>query len=72
MSKFAKILVSSGIVIVFLLLYAAVVGGRNASGHQTPGIFGLILLAGTYGAIRAIWKSDKKDDKNGDSSILQK
>lgn len=68
MNKTAKILVTICIVLVFFLLFAAIVG---ISGHKTPGFLGLILFAAVLGAIRAIWKSKKKDD-DSDSSMLQK
>lgn len=71
MNKTAKILVTICIVLVFFLLFAAIVGTREASGHKTPGFLGLILFAAVLGAIRAIWKSKKKDD-DSDSSMLQK
>lgn len=76
MSKTAKIVVTIIVVFAFFMLFALVNAGREASGHSTPGILGLILLAAAYGAIRAIWKSgkDKSKDSNNDypDSMLQK
>lgn len=71
MSKFAKILVTAGVVFVFFMLFAAIVGARGDAGHSTPGIFGLILFVAVIGAIRVIWKSDKKNEKD-DEGMLQK
>ena len=76
MSKTAKIIVTIIVVFAFFMLFALVNAGREASGHSTPGILGLILLAAAYGAIRAIWKSgkDKSKDSNNNypDSMLQK
>lgn len=74
MSKFAKILVTIGVLFVYFLLSALVMGVRESSGHKTPGFMGIILLVAVIGAIRAIWKSEKKnnDNDNNDASILQK
>ena len=49
-------------------------GTREASGHSTPGFLGVILLLAVIGAVRAIWKSGKKDGDKSDSnsSVLQK
>ena len=71
MSKFAKLLVTIGVLFVFFMLFAVIVGARVDAGHSTPGIFGLILFAAVIGAIRAIWKSDKKDEKDNEG-MLQK
>lgn len=72
MNKFAKTLVTVGILFVFFLLFALVVGGREASGHKTPGFFGLILTIAVYGAIRAIWKKKKNDENDDNGAMLQK
>ena len=76
MNKTAKVVVTIIVVFAFFLLFALVNAGREASGHSTPGILGLILLAGAYGAIKAIWKSGKgksKDNSNDyPDSMLQK
>ena len=71
MGKLAKILVTIGIVFVFFLLFGLLNAGRQEAGYRTPGFIGVILLAAAYGAIRAIWKNEK-NDKNNDSSILQR
>lgn len=74
MGKLAKVVVTIIVVFVFFGLFSAIVGSMSDSGQSTPGIFGLILFAGVVGSIRAIWKSDDKensDDENEDS-ILQK
>ena len=72
MSKLAKILVTVVVLFLFFLLFSAVVGTRTDSGHNTPGIFGLILFAGVIGAIRAIWKKDSENNNDSDNSTLQK
>ncbi len=72
MNKTAKIVVTIIVVFAFFLLFALVNAGREASGHSTPGILGLILLAAAYGAIRAIWKSGKDNNNNYPDSMLQK
>lgn len=76
MSKTAKIVVTIIVVFVFFTLVVLVNVGREASGHRTPGLLGLILSAAAYGAIRAVWKSgkDKSKDNNNDypDSMLQK
>lgn len=73
MNKLAKVLVTIGVIFVFFLLFAALVGGREASGHKTPGFLGLILFAVVYYGVRAIWKNEKKDNNDdNDISVLQK
>lgn len=75
MNKTAKIIVTIIVVFAFFMLFALVNAGREATGHSTPGILGLILFAAVYGAIRAIWKSgkDKSKGRNDNSdSTLQK
>lgn len=73
MSKTAKILLTVLVIVIFLILFGAIVGVRSDAGHTTPGILGLIAFAGVIGAVRAIWKSKSSDD-NDDSnrSTLQK
>jgi hypothetical protein len=75
MSKIAKILVTVGVIVVFMIVFGAIVSIRTNAGYKTPGIIGLICFAALIGAIRAIWKGNKskKDDNNEDNSaILQK
>ena len=76
MNNIVKVLVTVVVILLAITLFAAVVGTRESSGHKTPGILGIIVFAGTFGAIKAIWKKDKKSDddsKNKDNtSILQK
>ena len=70
MSKAAKVLVTVVILIVFFLLFGAIVGTSDSG---RPGIIGLILFVGVIGGIRAIWRTPKQtneSDKN--DSILQK
>lgn len=70
MTKLAKALVTIGMIVVFFVLFALIVVAREAGGHSTPGILGLILFAGLIGGIRAVWKKDKSD--NNGNSVLQK
>lgn len=74
MSQLSKIIVTIVAIIIFFLLSAAVTGMRSEAGHSTPGILGVILLVGLIGALRAIWKKPKDEDKKDDnnSSVLQK
>ena len=75
MNKIAKILVTIGVVFVFFLLFAVLVGSSGDAGQKTPGFLGILLMVGAFGAIRAIWKSNinsKKNENNHESSILQK
>lgn len=73
MSKLAKIIVTIGVLFVFYLLFATVVGVQSDAGQQTPGILGLILFAALVFAIRSIWKNGKNDDNDKDNdSVLQK
>lgn len=74
MNKSVKVLVTVGIIVVYLISSFVLLALREDAGHKTPGFIGIILLLGVYGAVRAIWKSPKKknNDNNNDSSILQK
>lgn len=56
MSKLAKIIITVLIVVVAIVLTAVVNGSRNAAGYTTPGILGIVVLAGAIGGIRAVWK----------------
>ncbi len=73
MSSLAKTLVTIGILIVFFLIFGAIVGSSQSG---RPGIIGLILFAGLIGALRAIWKKPKgtnsHNDNSDNTSILQK
>lgn len=71
MNKMTKILVTIGLTVLFIILFAAI-GGAASDAGRTPGILGLIVLGGYIGGLRAVWKSDKKDDDNKDNSVLQK
>lgn len=74
MNYFAKVIVTVGVVFVFIILFAFVVSVGEPSNGGTPGILGLILMGAVIGAVRAIWKKDKKSDDTHDdnTSILQK
>lgn len=75
MSKLAKCLVIGGMIFIFILVFAFLVGSRNSSGHSTPGVLGIILGFGLIAGIRAVWKSgnvtiEKKKDNNYDDDNL--
>ena len=72
MSKFAKILVTLGVILIFYLLFALIIVAGGNSDNSTPGILGLILLSTLLSAICAIWRNDKKNGKEEDNSMLQK
>ncbi len=73
MNKLAKIIVTIVVLLVFFLLFGAVVGSRSATGQHTPGLLSLILFAAVVFSIRAIWKSGKDNNNDkGNGSILQK
>ena len=69
MSKVSKIVVTIFVVVVTVLLFGVIVGMRESAGYTTPGPLGMIVMLGAYGAIRAVWK---KENKNNDNSTLQK
>ncbi len=72
MSKSAKILVTIGAIILYILIATPITAAMKESG-QSSGIIGILLLVALIGALRAIWKKPKKDENNNDnSSILQK
>lgn len=70
MSKLAKILVTIGVIFIFIVVFGAIAGSMSAAG-RTPGIFGLIVFAALIGTLRAIWKKPKNEDDNN-NSVLQK
>ena len=73
MSKTSKYLVSLLVIIFFIIIFGAIVGVNSDSKNSTPGIFGLLVLAGFIGALRAIWKSKSSDNNNdSDTTTLQK
>lgn len=72
MSKFAKILVTIGIVFIFFIFFSIIVGTAEASGQKTPGFLGLILFAAVIGAIRLVWKNDKNTGNDNKGGMLQK
>lgn len=63
MNKASKVLVTVIAIVIFIVLFAVVVGVRGDAGHSTPGIFGVILLCGLIGALKSVWK---KSDNNTD------
>ena len=74
MSKSAKVLVTIGAIILYIIIATPILAAMKESG-QSSGFVGLILLIALIGAIRAIWKNpnnDNGDDKEKASPVLQK
>lgn len=71
MSKLAKLLVTVGVVFLFFIITIPITAGIKSSG-SSPTFINLILLMGLIGGIKAIWKSEKKDDNDNDTPVLQK
>lgn len=71
MSQLSKILVTIGVVFLFIIIFGAIAGFMSAAG-RTPGILGLIVFGAMIGALRAIWKKPKNEDNNDNTSVLQK
>ena len=69
MSKLSKVLVTIGIIIGFLFVFAFLVYSRRQGGHSTPGILGLILFAGMIAGINAVWKKTNDDDDNDNHQL---
>lgn len=74
MNKMAKVLVTIVVVIVFLLLLSVLGNYGLAAGISTQavGVFALMLIAALIGILRSIWKKDKSDNGDNNSSVLQK
>ena len=74
MVKTTKIIVTIVAIVIFFIVFGLINAGRQSQGFHTPGILGVVAMCVLIAALRAVWKSDKKDDKNkdNDSSILQK
>ena len=77
MSKLSKILVTIVVIVLFLGIFTILSGVASSSGGHVPGVIGLIIFGGMFGAIRAIWKKNKpnednNDNKNNESGMLQK
>lgn len=70
MKKTSKIIVTIVAIVLFIIIFAVIVGVRGEAGHSTPGMLGLIVFAGLIGALKAIWK--KTDDDNNPWSNLEK
>lgn len=62
MNQGTKILVTIGVILLFMLVFTPITMMREEAGGTGPGIIGLILFAGLIGAIKAIWKKGNKDD----------
>lgn len=71
MSKFAKILVTVGVIFLFFIIAIPITASIKSSG-SSPTFINLILLMGLIGGVKAIWKSEKKDNNDNDTPILQK
>ncbi len=74
MSQLSKILVTIGVVVLFVIIFGAIAGSMSDAG-RTPGILGLIVFGALIGALKAIWKKPKKEENKDDkdnTSVLQK
>lgn len=71
MSKLAKILVTVVVIFLFFIIALPITAGIKSSGNS-PTLINLILIVGLIGGIKAIWKSEKRDNNDDDTSILQK
>ena len=71
MSQLSKILVTIGVVVLFVIIFGAIAGSMSDSG-RTPGILGLIVFGALIGALRAIWKKPKNEENKDNTSVLQK
>ena len=72
MSQLSKVLVTIGVVFLFVVIFGVIAGSMADAGH-TPGILGVIVLVGLIGALKAIWKKPKNEDgDNNNNSVLQK
>ena len=76
MEKTTKIIVTIVAIVIFFIVFGLINAGRQSQGFHTPGILGVVAMCVLIAALRAVWKSDKKDgdkkDDNDSSSILQK
>ena len=70
MSKLSKVLVTTGVVFLFIIIFSIIAGAMSSVG-QTPGILGLIVFGALIVALKAIWKEPKKENNPDDTSILQ-
>ncbi|MCI6169778.1 MAG: hypothetical protein MR678_07575 [Muribaculaceae bacterium] len=73
MNKISKILVTTGVIIIFIIVTAFITALMGHEGHHGPGILGLIAMGALIGALKAIWKkpSQKEKDDNNHNPILQ-
>lgn len=71
MSQLSKILVTIGVVVLFVIIFGAIAGSMSDAG-RTPGILGLIVFGALIGALRAIWKKHKNEENKDNTSVLQK
>ena len=69
MKKSAKILVTAGIIIVWIILTEAIILVRQSNGHVTQGFIATILFIAMIAAVRAVWKKDKNDNNNTPSNV---
>lgn len=61
MSITSKILATTALIVVFLILNGLLQAGSNPGGRN-PGIFGIIFLVGLIAALRAVWRKSKTDN----------
>lgn len=72
MNKLAKTAITVGAVIIFFIISILATAGIKETGNS-PTFVNVILFAGLIGALKAIWKKPKENNKKDDNtSILQK
>ncbi|MBQ0114306.1 MAG: hypothetical protein KBT10_00285 [Bacteroidales bacterium] len=71
MSQLSKILVTIGVVVLFVIIFGAIAGSMSDA-DRTPGILGLIVFGALIGALKAIWKKPKNEENKDNTSVLQK
>ena len=59
MKSTLKVLVTIIVIVLFIAIFAVIVGVNSDQG-KGPGLIGLILFAGLIGALASIWKKKKE------------
>ena len=74
MNNTTKVLVTIGVVVLYILIATPITAAMRESGNSS-GFIGIILLVALIGAIKAIWSKPKHEDNKGNTdndSLLQK
>lgn len=56
MNKSSKIILTVVAIVLFIILFAIIIGVRTDAGHSTPGILSIFLFFAVVEAVKAIWK----------------